>query len=332
MSDPYAITPERLDQIEAQIRRDEQRTHANNLYFDVTPLLLCAALRLAWQERDQVTARYAVPQSNADIDAIRARWAGKEWSYNEDQQGGIVVRASLLEDGERVVDLHLPLAAERELLQRLAHAPADVQALLGEVEAARDALDNQSPTLRAAVQAAERGQREMIAAWHEKETELYRRAERAEADIGAWWQIVADLDQLGCLDCSNAACDRAHDALGASHPGAALLAEVEAARKEFADYRAYWEPIHKRMSDEHTRQGGELAIVRELLRQFVGAYANTDAKPIDRVQVDLFDIWLRAARALGIQAAPSATGAEQGQVDRARIKQEMDRLFGEEGK
>jgi hypothetical protein len=41
----------------------------------------------------------------------------------------------------------------------------------------------------------------------------------------------------------------------AEHPGAALLAELEALRA----YRAYWEPIIKRLGDAHTRQGGELA-------------------------------------------------------------------------
>lgn len=56
------------------------------------------------------------------------------------------------------------------------------------------------------------------------------RAERFKADVGAWWWLVNDLYQLGCLDCSNNACERARAALTETHPGAALLAELTAAR------------------------------------------------------------------------------------------------------
>lgn len=68
---------------------------------------------------------------------------------------------------------------------------------------------------------------------------IRKRCAAAEADSAAWWQIVADLDLLGCLDCSNNACDRARDALGAPHPGAALLAELDAARDENAFLREW---------------------------------------------------------------------------------------------
>lgn len=36
------------------------------------------------------------------------------------------------------------------------------------------------------------------------------------------------------------------------------------AETELRDYRAYWEPVIKRASDEHIRQGGELATLRQL--------------------------------------------------------------------
>lgn len=54
--------------------------------------------------------------------------------------------------------------------------------------------------------------------------------DKLKADIGAWWWIVNDLEQPGCLDCGNAACDRARAALVATHPGAPLLSLLGYAR------------------------------------------------------------------------------------------------------
>lgn len=61
--------------------------------------------------------------------------------------------------------------------------------------------------------------------------DAFGRIDQLTADIGAWWWIVNDLHMLGCLDCSNAACDRARQALVAVHPGRGFLDELSAARE-----------------------------------------------------------------------------------------------------
>jgi hypothetical protein len=52
-----------------------------------------------------------------------------------------------------------------------------------EAEAARVALDADAPTLTAAVHNVERGQADMIAAWHKRETELTQCADALRAAL-----------------------------------------------------------------------------------------------------------------------------------------------------
>lgn len=167
--------------------------------------------------------------------ATAADWAALRRIYDAAQALRYAMRDAAAARGGRRKDadahVHLTL---RTLRTHLEHAALSEQhpgeSLLAEMEEARELLDDSAPTLRAAVESTRRLQRELIAAYQDNETALHQRIARIEADAAAWLEIVNDLYQLGCLDCSNNACDRAREALGVVHPGESLLARLEAAQ------------------------------------------------------------------------------------------------------
>ncbi len=75
-------------------------------------------------------------QPNADLETIRQRWSGVEWTYGEDQGQCSVFAAYLLQNGRRLFETEEPLEDERAILQRCGAAPGDVQALLARTETA----------------------------------------------------------------------------------------------------------------------------------------------------------------------------------------------------
>lgn len=88
----------------------------------------------------------------------------------------------------------------------------------------------------------------------------------AQADAAALrealWVPQDEKGTLYCCLCENRYPEHYETCIASlSHPGAVLLTELEALR----EYRAYWEPYIKKLGDEHTRQGGELAAARAVL-------------------------------------------------------------------
>ena len=79
-----------------------------------------------------------------DLNAIKQRWQGVEWQFQEQPAPGGMI-AGLIASSDVHVARMYPTPEQCNLLCLAAQAPRDIQALIAEVERLRAALDMKEP-------------------------------------------------------------------------------------------------------------------------------------------------------------------------------------------
>jgi len=89
-----------------------------------------------------------------EVAAIRARWQGVAWRYEEERHGSFMPEAYFRDaSGTWLMNFGAVTPVESELLQKAAQAPGDVQALLTQLDAALHELWEDSAAMVAMQQA-----------------------------------------------------------------------------------------------------------------------------------------------------------------------------------